>query len=173
MLSATALGGAIATAIMIGSAVAEFVHLPRSWSSTGHLSRRLLFLFIILGLTVAPAVYIFGFAEPTPADDEENLWSIPTIIGVVHFAISVLATALFAIVPSGRMFGDRVAGKARKYLASQTFTASYPSLGRNARLASLALWAGVFLCKFVESYFFLTLSFVSLLHFGRACASGS
>ena len=36
-----------------------------------------------------------------------------------------LATVLFAIIPSGRMFGDRVAGTSRKYLASQTFTASY------------------------------------------------
>ncbi|KAG9313769.1 1,3-beta-glucan synthase component FKS1 [Chiua virens] len=62
-------------------------------------------------------------------------------------------------MPSGRMFGDRVAGKSRKYLASQTFTASYPSLSRRARLASIALWALVFGCKATESYFFLTLSF--------------
>jgi 1,3-beta-glucan synthase len=57
------------------------------------------------------------------------------------------------------MFGDRVAGKSRKYLASQTFTASYPGLHTQARLASLLLWALIFGCKFTESYFFLTLSF--------------
>ena len=57
------------------------------------------------------------------------------------------------------MFGDRVRGKARKYLASQTFTASYPRLTRSERVISVALWFLVFGCKFVESYFFLTLSF--------------
>jgi 1,3-beta-glucan synthase len=34
---------------------------------------------------------------------------------------------LFSIMPSGRMFGDCVQGKSRKYLASQTFTTSYPA----------------------------------------------
>ena len=105
-------------------------------------------------------------------------------------------------MPSGRMFGDRVAGKSRKYLANQTFTASYPKLqseftlflslpslflllsfAENAslissfrllfllplhlpsqlaagpRAASILLWCLIFGCKFVESYFFLTLSF--------------
>ncbi|TFK77596.1 glycosyltransferase family 48 protein, partial [Polyporus arcularius HHB13444] len=52
-----------------------------------------------------------------------------------------------------------VAGKSRKYLASQTFTGSYPSLKPSARTASIILWLLVFSCKFVESYFFLTLSF--------------
>ena len=31
------------------------------------------------------------------------------------------------------MFGDRVRGKSRKYLASQTFTASYPTLDKSDR----------------------------------------
>ena len=70
-----------------------------------------------------------------------------------------LATVLFAIIPSGRMFGDRVAGKSRKYLASQTFTASYPALERSNRMGSVLLWFLVFGCKFTESYFFLTTSF--------------
>ncbi|KAJ7468411.1 hypothetical protein B0H11DRAFT_2305430 [Mycena galericulata] len=69
----------------------------------------------------------------------------------------VVATLLFAIVPSGRMFGDRVAGKDRKYLANQTFTASYPVLSRTSRAASILLWVLVFGCKFTESYFYLEL----------------
>jgi 1,3-beta-glucan synthase len=47
---------------------------------------------------------------------------------MVQFFISVVAMLLFAAMPSGRMFGDPVAGKSRKYLASQMFTASYPRL---------------------------------------------
>jgi len=81
------------------------------------------------------------------------------IIGIVQFFISVFVVLLFAVVPSGRMFGDRVAGKSRKYLANQTFTASYPHLDVKARWTSIALWFLIFGCKFTESYFFLTLSF--------------
>ena len=57
------------------------------------------------------------------------------------------------------MFGDCAVGKLWKYLASQTFTASYPELDWNAHMASILLWVLVFSCKSVESYFFLTLSF--------------
>jgi 1,3-beta-glucan synthase len=66
---------------------------------------------------------------------------------------------LFSIMPSGRMFGDRVRGKSRKYLASQTFAASYPALDRWNRVGSVLLWLLVFGCKFTESYFYLTRSF--------------
>lgn len=60
---------------------------------------------------------------------------------------------------SGRIFGDRVRGKSRKYLTSQTFTASYPTLDKSKRAGSIALWFLVFACRFVESYFYLTPSF--------------
>ncbi|KAF8495699.1 hypothetical protein F5888DRAFT_1595995, partial [Russula emetica] len=73
--------------------------------------------------------------------------------------ISIGAALLFRILPSSRMFGDRVTSKSCKYLASQTFTASYPDLHSQARLGSVFLWLLVFGCKFTESYFFLTLAF--------------
>ena len=60
---------------------------------------------------------------------------------------------------SGWMSGDHVASKSRKYLASQTFTASYLVLDSQARLGSILLWFLIFGCKFTESYFFLTLTF--------------
>jgi hypothetical protein len=52
--------------------------------------------------------------------------SLALILGIVLFFIPDIASLLFAIMPSGRtgMFGDRVAGKSREYLASQTFTAT-------------------------------------------------
>ena len=66
---------------------------------------------------------------------------------------------IFSVMPSGKMFGDRVVGKSQKYLVSQMFTVSYPELDWNAHMASILLWVLVFSCKSVESYFFLTLSF--------------
>ncbi|KAJ6511511.1 1,3-beta-glucan synthase [Mycena vitilis] len=151
--SAVALGGAVATLIMIFATLAEFSYIPTTWNNTSHLTRRLIFLIVILALTAGPTFYI------TIAASNGNAGSVTKIIGMVQFFISVAATLLFAIVPSGRMFGDRVAGKSRKYLASQTFTASYPALPAANRTASVILWLLVFGCKFVESYFYLTLAF--------------
>jgi len=151
--SATALGGAVATLIMILATLAEFSYIPTTWNNTSHLTRRLVFLLITLALTAGPTIYI------AIAESKTQNQSLPLILGIVQFFISVVATLLFAIMPSGRMFGDRVAGKSRKYLASQTFTASYAPMQNTQRVASLILWFLVFGCKFTESYFFLTLSF--------------
>jgi 1,3-beta-glucan synthase len=154
----TGLGGAVATLIMIAATVSEFLLIPTTWNNTSHLTRRLLFLFITLGILIAPTIYIAGF------NDGQDGSMVPLIIGIVHFALGILATVLFGVVPSGRMFGDRVTGKARKYLASQTFTASYPTLSGQARLGSISLWFLVFGCKLTESFFFLTLSFRPSIH---------
>jgi 1,3-beta-glucan synthase len=151
--SATALGGAVATLIMIFATLAEFSYIPTTWNNTSHLTRRLLFLLVTLGLTCGPTFYI------AIAVRNGNSGQLALILGIVQFFISVVASVLFAIMPSARMFGDRVAGKSRKYLANQTFTASYPSLGRKARIASIILWLLVFGCKFTESYFYLSLAF--------------
>ncbi|KAF8635567.1 hypothetical protein AX15_000217 [Amanita polypyramis BW_CC] len=151
--SAVALGGAVATVIMIFATLAEFSYIPTTWNNTSHLTRRLLFLLVTLALTCGPTFYV------AVVEHNGTGGSLALILGIVQFFISVIATLLFAVMPSGRMFGDRVAGKSRKYLASQTFTASYPPLDRKGRLASILLWLLVFSCKFTESYFFLTLSF--------------
>ncbi|WVQ94805.1 1,3-beta-glucan synthase component FKS1 [Kwoniella sp. CBS 9459] len=148
--SVTALGGAVASLIMIAATLAEFSYIPTTWNNTSHLTRRLIFLLIILGITGAPTIYIAFWNQSG---------QVSLILGIVQFFCSVVATILFATLPSGRMFGDRVAGKSRKYLANQTFTASYPKLSRNSRMASFLLWILIFGCKFTESYFFLTLSF--------------
>jgi len=152
--SATALGGAVSTILMIGATLAEFMYIPTTWNNASHLTRRLVFLLVVLALTSGPTFYI-AITDTSKAKNQ-----LPLILGIVQFFISIVATLFFSIIPSGRLFGDRVAGKARKYMASQTFTASYPSLQRSARLASISLWLLIFGCKFVESYFFLTSSFI-------------
>lgn len=151
--SATALGGAVATLIELGATISEFTVVPTTWHNASHLTQRFVFLLAVLALTAGPTVWIVGI------DAGRTVNSIPLIIGILQFFISAAVTALFGFIPSGRMFGDRVSGKSRKYLASQTFTASYPPLDKGPRTASFVLWILVFLCKFVESYFFLTLSF--------------
>ena len=116
---------------------------------------RVLFLLVILALTAGPTFYI-AIVDNRPAPSQ-----IPLYVGIAQFFISVVVTMVFGLLPSGRMFGDRVAGKSRKYMASQTFTASYPAPRPRPRTASIMLWLLIFSCKFVESYFFLTSSFSS------------
>ncbi|KAF8798014.1 1,3-beta-glucan synthase [Phlegmacium glaucopus] len=153
--SAVALGGAVSTLIMIFATLAEFSYIPTTWNNASHLTTRLIFLLVILALTAGPTFYV-AMVDHLPAKTQ-----IPLIVAIVQFFISVVVTIAFGIIPSGRMFGDRVAGKSRKYMASQTFTASYPTLTRSSRIASISLWLLIFGCKFTESYFFLTSSFSS------------
>jgi len=153
--SATALGGAVSTSIMLMATVAEFLYIPTTWNNASHLTTRFVFLLVILALTAGPTVYL-AMIDGIPTQSK-----LPLYLGMAQFCLSVVVTFVFAIVPSGRMFGDRVAGKSRKYMASQTFTASYPTLPRGARVASITLWLLIFSCKFAESYFFLSSSFSS------------
>jgi 1,3-beta-glucan synthase len=148
--SAVAFGGAIASLIMLAATLFEFSYVPTTWNNTSHLINRFVFLLVILAATAGPTIYIATVNSTS---------RVSLIIAYVQFAFSVAVVLFFSIVPSGRLFGDRVAGKARKYLANQTFTASYPGLENRPRLASIALWILVFGCKLTESYFFLTLSF--------------
>ncbi|BGO97177.1 1,3-beta-glucan synthase component GSC2 [Rhodotorula toruloides] len=148
--SAVALGGAVASIIQIAATICEYSYVPTTWNNTSHLIRRMAALLICLAITLAPTIYIAGFDQTSLA---------AKIVGIVQFAFAVFFVVLFSVVPSGRLFGDRVAGKSRKYLASQTFTASYPKLSLRQRVASISLWVLIFGCKLTESYFFLTLSF--------------
>ncbi|KAI9019406.1 glycosyltransferase family 48 protein [Phycomyces nitens] len=63
-----------------------------------------------------------------------------------------------SVVALGEIF-VRHKKDSRRMLASLTFTASFPPLKRMDRLISIGLWACVFICKLLESYFFLALSF--------------
>ena len=150
--STVGLGGAAASIIMIAATIAEYSYVPSNSNNVSHLTSRLLFLCIILGATLGPYIYIqWGTTI--------RFTMVARILGYIQFGVAVFAFFFYSIVPSGRIFGDRVRGKARKYLANQTFTASYPILTRTERITSIALWVLVFGCKFAESYFFLTLSF--------------
>ena len=157
-LSASALGGAVSTFLMLLATLVEITYIPTTWNNTNHLIRRLIFLIFCLAITIAPAVYIFGWDRGKGDVSWDRDGHIASILSKVHIAISSLVTAIFSLVPSGRLFGDKVNGRKRKYLANQTFTASYAKLPLNRRFFSILLWVLVFGCKLIESYYFLTLS---------------
>ena len=143
-------GGTLACLIQILATLAEWLYVPRRWAGAQHLRKRLMLLIGMFVVNIAPGVYIFGFA---------NLSSkIPLILGVIQFLIALATFFFFAIMPLGGLFGSYLNGKRRQYVASQTFTASYPRLKGNDMWMSYGLWALVFAAKMSESYFFLTLS---------------
>ncbi|KAF2664339.1 1,3-beta-glucan synthase [Microthyrium microscopicum] len=149
--SAVALGGTLACIIMIMATIAEWFYVPRRWAGAQHLTKRLLFLIGMFVLNLAPSVYIFGLGKQDG--------SIPLALGIVQFFIALGSFFFFSIMPLGGLFGSYLTKNSRKYVASQTFTASYPRLQGNDMWMSYGLWLLVFVAKLAESFFFLSLSF--------------
>ncbi len=147
--SAVALGGTIASLIMIFATIFEWAYVPRKWAGAQHLTKRLFFLLAVLVVNVGPSVYIFGIN----ADGK-----IPLILGIVQFLIALLTFFFFSVMPLGGLFGSYLSKNSRQYVASQTFTASYPRLRGNDMWMSYGLWVLVFGAKLAESYIYLTLS---------------
>ncbi|KLJ10244.1 1,3-beta-glucan synthase component FKS1 [Blastomyces silverae] len=148
--AATGLGGAVATFIMIFATICEWCYVPRAWAGAQHLTKRLIFLLGIFCINIGPAVFVFGVTQDHKASH---------VLGVVSFFVNLATFFFFSVMPIGGLFGSYMKKNSRQYVASQTFTASYPRLRGNDMWMSYGLWICVFGLKLAESYFFLTLSF--------------
>jgi 1,3-beta-glucan synthase len=148
-ISVVALGGAVATGLMLVGGLAEFMYLPTTVFNMWKLLRRVMILFIILCVNVAPTVFIAY---------KQRTGTVSLILALVQLAFGAVTTLVFAIMPSSSIF-EPLYGKSRDTLPEKTFAASFAPLTRSDRLTSIALWVCVFFCKFIESYFFLALSF--------------
>ncbi|KAI9499623.1 1,3-beta-glucan synthase component FKS1 [Zychaea mexicana] len=150
-LSIVALGGSVATLIVLLACLVEYVYVPMSWNRAGILMRRFTFLVPIFLLNTAPSVYCLMFDRTSP---------FATAISVIQLLISIASSVFFAVTPQSRLFLKRSQqDDKRKALVHKTFTANFPQLRRMDRATSMGLWACVFGCKLLESYFFLALSF--------------
>ncbi len=157
--SFVAFGGTIASLIQIGATLAEWAYVPRRWAGAQHLTKRLLFLILIFVINIGPGVYVFMPASSTQAYVDRQNSQIAYILGIVQFFIALVTFLFFSIMPLGGLFGSYLTKNSRRYVASQTFTASYPRLKGNDMAMSFGLWLTVFGAKFGESYVYLTLSF--------------
>jgi 1,3-beta-glucan synthase len=149
--SSVGLGGAVAALIMIIATCCEWRYVPRAWGGAQHLTKRLMFCIVIFIINLAPSVYVFLI-------DKNKGGKIALILGIVQFFIALTTYFFFAIMPLGGLFGSYLTSNSRRYVASQTFTASYPRLRGNDMWMSYGIWVLVFAAKLVESYYFLTLS---------------
>lgn len=153
-LAVVAFGGGIASLVQVVATLAEWAYVPRRWAGAQHLTKRLFFLIFMLILNVGPGVKVLMI--PTKL---ENGPDIDYIISIVHLIIAILTFLFFSTMPLGGLFGSYMKRNSRQYVASQTFTASYPRLGGTDMAMSFGLWLVVFGAKFAESYQYLTLSF--------------
>ncbi|EGX51222.1 1,3-beta-D-glucan synthase, variant 2 [Orbilia oligospora] len=148
--SAVALGGTVACIIMLIATLSEWAFVPRQWAGAQHLSRRFAFIILLLVINVAPSVCIFFILDQST--------KVAKVLGIVQFFVAVATVAFFSIMPIGGLFGSYMSKNSRRYVASQTFTASYPRLKGNDMWMSYGLWVLVFFAKFIESYYFLALN---------------
>ncbi|EJS44123.1 fks3p [Saccharomyces arboricola H-6] len=153
-LSVIAFGGTIACLVQILATLFEWGFVPREWPGAQHLSRRMIGLLFCLVINLGPSVYVLGFFE----------WDVHSrsayIVSITQLIIALLTTLFFAIRPLGGLFRPYLSKdkRHRRYISSQTFTASFPKLTGRSKWFSYGLWIFVYLAKYIESYFFLTLS---------------
>ncbi|PGH26572.1 1,3-beta-glucan synthase component FKS1 [Polytolypa hystricis UAMH7299] len=148
--SIVALGGALSTFIMICATITEWAYVPRRWAGAQHLTKRLLFLLAVFAINLGPSFYVFL------VNQEDK---IALALGIVQFILALFTFFFFSVMPLGGLFGSYLTKNTRQYVASQTFTASFPRLRGNDMWMSYGLWFFVFLAKLAESYVFLTHSF--------------
>lgn len=151
-LTIMSLAGSVAALLCLVSTIFEFSYVPRKWNGSQPLAARFFLLLLTLIITVAPTVYISW----THSLDEQTSFGLA--IASTQFVASVCVVLYLSIIPLGNVFSSYLLKEERRYLPTKYFAASVHALRGTERIASYGLWLAIFLSKFLESYFFLTLS---------------
>ncbi|KAJ1660836.1 1,3-beta-D-glucan synthase [Dispira simplex] len=154
-LSFLAVGGGLAALVCIIGCIAELTFLPWQWRATRIIFRRMALLFLLFILCVGPTPFVYIVSK----DETSTMFTIGKVVGIIQFVFSICVTAMLSVVPPGKLFQPSVKNREARYLANPTFTSNFPPLRGHDRGLSLGLWFCIFLCKFIESYLFLVLSF--------------
>lgn len=148
--SIIALGGTVSCVIAIFATISEWYFVPSKWPGSQRKFWRLVLLTILASINLGPSIYILGFL-PLDANSKHG-----KIIGVFQFIISIFTFLYLSITPPSKLF-SHVIGENRNFSRSKIFTGMFPRLEPRSQFYSFILWSCVFLAKFLESYFFLTL----------------
>ncbi|KAA8915873.1 hypothetical protein TRICI_001966 [Trichomonascus ciferrii] len=149
--SIIAAGGGIAPLINLIGTFAELTFVPRKWPGAEGVVVRILGYLFNLSLVVGPTAYIF---ISFPWDEKDEL---ATIIAIIQLTLSIITVLVYTVVPLGSVLRLK-SPHSKDRLAETYFTGAFHKLKDNDRLISYGLWLCIFVAKFVESYFFLTLS---------------
>ncbi|CAO3617671.1 unnamed protein product [Cunninghamella echinulata] len=145
-LSVVALGGLISVVFMLLSTIMEFKYLPSVYHINRILLTRVIILLVLAAAHVGASFYVIYF--------DHSSW-IATTVASCQLGLGAIITIIFSIIPPSRLFrfGHQI------HLATHAFTANFPAMSTEDRFLSILLWFCIFACKFIETYFFQTLSF--------------
>lgn len=144
-LSVIGLGGLVAVTIMAAATIAEFMYLPTTSHTSRILLSRLVVLLLLAAAHVGASVYVLWI---------NRTGLIALIVGAVQLGLGAIVTCVLALIPSARLFKS-----SSRQLTCKTFTASFPQMTKGDRSLSILMWLCIFVCKCLEAYFFLALSF--------------
>ncbi|SCV15312.1 1,3-beta-glucan synthase component FKS1 [Nakaseomyces glabratus] len=150
--ASAALGGTVASFIQLLATICEWSFVPRKWAGAQHLSRRFWFLCLIFAVNLGPIIFVFAYEKDTVQSKAGHA------VAAVMFFVAVATLLFFSVMPLGGLFTSYMQKSTRRYVASQTFTASFAPLHGLDRWLSYLVWVTVFAAKYAESYYFLILS---------------
>ncbi|KAH3685666.1 hypothetical protein WICPIJ_003350 [Wickerhamomyces pijperi] len=159
-LSVMALNGPISAFINIVATLLEFSFVPWKWPGAQPLAKRLSLLVLICVVLTIPSAVLFGWFSSIYRFNVSKKLAMG--LSITQFILSIFTTISFAVTPISSLFGSPIEKYSKKtsreFLANKNFTNSVHTLKGKAAMSSYGLWLAVFTLKFVESYFFLTLS---------------
>lgn len=150
-LTIMSIAGGIACLICLISTLFELSFIPRKYPGAEPLFRRFYMLMLLLAFNIGPSIYYLGF-KPL---NHQNITGL--VITSIQFVGSLSTVLYLSFVPLGKSFKPLVT-ESRRFLPNDYFTLNFHKLRGTEQAASVGLWLAVFLFKFVESYFYLTLS---------------
>lgn len=182
VLSLMSLSGSIAAFINLLALFGELSFCPRNFYGSTPIFKRISLTFLILFVISLPTVYIGLINEQLkdPLRGFETVYltkdGFILFFYSLQFIFSLVLVTYYSVTPLNKLYFFNFKTKGRDYLANIFFTDSIVPLKDTSKLASIALWLSIFFFKFLESYFFLTLSLkdtlreLSLLEFKRCTA---
>lgn len=154
-------GGCFGPLLTIFALMGELRFVPRDFAGAEPIALRIILTLLSMGILTGPAVTLV-YLQPWAS--QSLGFNAPTFVGLALLGYSLACTIYYSLIPLRDLYSFALRPKsrrerdARRFLANRYFTASFQKLDRNGALLSISLWTMVFACKFVESYFFLTLS---------------
>ncbi|KAI9268813.1 1,3-beta-glucan synthase component-domain-containing protein, partial [Sporodiniella umbellata] len=145
--SVVGLGGLVAVVLMMAATLGELRHMPFTARNFRILSTKFLVLLFLGSCHVAASVYILKF---------DHTSRTAFIISCCQLVLGAVVTIAMVIIPPADLFRFSKAGH---QISTKVFTANAPIMKYDDRFLSVLLWICVFSCKFLETYFFLALSF--------------
>lgn len=151
-LSVMSQAASIALVICLFGTAFELTFVPREWAGALRLLSRSVVLSLTLIVNVVALIFIFW----QYLEDVQS--KVGLIVSISQFVLLIITVMYLAITPLDRLFSMFPDLPVEYSLPAKQFTAGFYSLKGTDRIASYGLWITIFVSKFVESYFFLTLS---------------